>query len=309
MARAARDHAPASGVGRGSGRAPGVARTRRPLDEDKLADRRAAIATWRDVLSDQPNDAGGLHALERLYLGASQLAELVEILRRKIDLATNDAEAIELLARVAQMQEQQMRDPEEAIAAWLEVLERDGEDVRALSELARLYRSAERWADLLDVHERQAMLYEGPAQTDLQIAIARLFAGPLSRPVEALDRWADVLREDPQHATALEAVEAALRDHELRVAAADICGRCTPRRGRTADRAAVALQSEWTEDATTKLRALLEVAQIRELRLGDQGGAFEIYMQALRAAATEPELPSVLAETERLAGDSRAKAS
>jgi len=274
------------------------------LDEDKLNDREAAITTWREVLGDQPNDAGVLHALERLYLAEDKWADLVDVLRRRVDVATNDAEAMELLGRVAKIQEDQLHDPEEAITAWLEVLERDGEDVRALNELARLYRASERWADLLDIHERQAMLYEGPAQTDLQIAIARLLAGPLSRPIEALDRWAMVLREDPQHATALAAVEAALQDDDLRVAAADILRPVYAASGQEARIAQLSLlQSEWTDDATTKLRALIEVAQIREHRLGDVAGAFDIYLQALRAAATEPELQSVLAETERLAGD------
>jgi len=45
---------------------------------------------------------------------------------------------------------------------------------------------------------------------------------PLSRPVEALERWKLVLDQDPENAEAIAAVEAALGDFDLRVTAADI---------------------------------------------------------------------------------------
>jgi len=272
------------------------------LEEEKLGDRTAAIATWRDVLSDQANDPGGLHALERLYLASENWRDLADILRRRIDSASTEAEAIEILARTAQIYEHKLGEPEEAIASWLEVIDRDSEDTRALNELARLYTSSERWVDLLDVHERQAMLYEGPAQTDLVIQIARLLAGPLARPVEALDRWASVLKEYPTNATAVAAVEAALEDSELRVAAADILRPVYAATGQENRIATLSLlQADWTDDPATKLRALVEVVRLRE-RIGDIAGAFEVQLQALKHAATEPELAQVVEDTERLAG-------
>ena len=274
------------------------------LDEEKLGDRNASIATWRDVLSDQPNDPSALHALERLYMGSERWQDLIEILRRKVETVSSDQEAVEILARVAGIHEYKLAEPDEAIAAWLDVVERDSEDVRALNELARLYRTAERWADLLEIHERQAMLYDGPAQTDLHIAIARLLGGPLSRPVEALERWSMILRADPQHATALEAVEKTLDDIDLRVMAADILRPVYGATGQTDRLAELSLlQSEWSDDTATKLKALLEVVQLKEFQLGDKVGAFDVMLQALRFAATEPELPAVVSEVERLAGE------
>ncbi|HEX2688657.1 MAG TPA: hypothetical protein VHN14_18675, partial [Kofleriaceae bacterium] len=109
------------------------------LEEAELGDRDAAIATWRDVLTDQPTDAGALSALERLYLAAAAWRELIDILRRKLDHA-GDLEAKQLLARIAEIHEVMLGEADEAIAAQLEVLDRDGGDRRALDELARLYR-------------------------------------------------------------------------------------------------------------------------------------------------------------------------
>ncbi|HEU4613777.1 MAG TPA: hypothetical protein VFS15_16910, partial [Kofleriaceae bacterium] len=93
-------------------------------------------------------------------------------------------------------------------------------------------------------------------------------------------------------------------DLDLRVSAADILRPVYAATGQEDRLAELSLlQSEWTDDAATKLRALLEVAQLREERLGDKVAAFDVMLQALRYAATEPELASVVAEVERLAGE------
>jgi tetratricopeptide (TPR) repeat protein len=273
------------------------------LEEERLDDKPAAIATWRDVLHETHNDAGALHALERLFQANGQWRDLIEILRRTIDLASDEDDII-LLARVASIHELQLREPDEAISAWLEVLDRDAEHVGALSELARLYEAASRHADLLDIRERQAQLAHGDAQLALHVEIAKLLAGPLARPVDALDRWALVLRTDPEYAEALAAVEAALADLDLRVAAADILRPVYAASGQDERLAQLSQrQSEWTDDPATKLRALAEVVRLREHRLGDKAGAFAAQLEALRHAATEPDLARVVAETERLAGE------
>ena len=274
------------------------------LEEEKLADREAAIATWRDVLHDQTTDAGALHALERLLLASEKWRDLLEVLRRMVDTASSDADAIALLSQIAELHELKLHEPDEAIAAWLEVLDRNGEHARGLAELARLYRAAGRQADQLDIYERQAALAHGPEQIALHVEIAKLLGGSLGRPVEALDRWETVLHSEPQHAEALAAVEAALADHDLRVGAAEILRPVYAATAQDERLAQLSLrQADWTDDPATKLRALTEVVQLREHRLGDKAGAFDAQLQALRHAATEPELAKVVSETERLAGE------
>ena len=271
------------------------------LEEDMLAEPTSAIATWRDILNDQPTDAGALNALERLYQGAEKWRELVDVLHRKLDHA-QDPEAKQLLGRIAEIHEAVLGEPDEAIAAHLEVLDRDPSDRRALDELARLYRQADRHADLLDVLERQAQL--DPANAAIHVEIARLLAGPLARPVEALERWSIVLQGEPAHPQALDAVQAALGEPDLRVMAADIL---RPVYGATNQHERLAqLQlraADWVDDPGAKLRALDEVVRLREHQLGDKAGAFEALLLALRHAATEPELPRVLADVERVAGE------
>ncbi len=272
------------------------------LDEQRLADRPAAIATWREVLSDTPTDTPALAALERLYEQDGAWEDLVEVLRRKHDQAS-PIEARELLLRIAELHEQRLADPEEAIGAYLEVLDRDGADARALGELARLYRSAERHADLLDVIDRQAAS-DPVRRPALLVDSARLLAGPLARPVEALERWRAVLSHDQQHAEALEALEGALGDPDLRIIAVDILRPVYEASGQYERLSNLYERSvEWTDDVGAKLGALADVVRLREHRLGDKPGAFSAAVLALRNAATEPELAEVLADVDRLAGE------
>ncbi|HMG57223.1 MAG TPA: hypothetical protein VK601_27175, partial [Kofleriaceae bacterium] len=274
------------------------------LEEDQLGDRGAAIATWRDVLSDHPADAGALGALERLYQAAEAWHELIDVLRRRLDHA-DDALARQLLARIAEIHEVMLEEPDEAIAAHLEILDREPGDRRALDELARLYREAARHADLLDVLERQAELDATTGATvDRHVEIARLLSGPLGRPLEALERWSTVLAAELEHPIAIAAVEAALGDPELRVAAAAILRPVYAASAHYDRLAELQLRAaDWADDPASKLRAYAEVVQLREHRLGDLAGAFAAQLLALHHAATEPELAQVIAETERLAGE------
>jgi tetratricopeptide (TPR) repeat protein len=273
------------------------------LEEHQLGDREAAIRTWRDVLDDQPQDRDALDALERLYTGTERWRDLIDVLRRKLDHTADGAAARGLLARIAEIHEVMLEDPDEAIAAHLEIVDREPADRAALAELARLYRAGARHADLLDVLERQA-LGEPASRVAIETEIAQLLGGPLARPTEALDRWAAVLAVEPLHPQAHAAVSAALEDAELRLQAASILRPVYAATAQYARLAALQLRaSEWADDPAVKLRALAEVVVLRERHLGDPAGAFAAQLLALHHAATEPELPSVVAETERLAGD------
>nr|MBA3455916.1 tetratricopeptide repeat protein [Deltaproteobacteria bacterium] len=272
------------------------------LEEEQLSDRAAAITTWRDLLTDQPTDAGALNALERLYEQSESWRELIDVLHRKLDHAA-PYEARQLLSRVAEIHEVMLEEPDEAIAAHLDIIDRDPSDAASLKELARLYRAGNRHADLLEVLERQAAL-DDSARVGLSIEIAQLLAGSLGRPTEALDRWKAVLDEVPDHPQALAAVEAALDDIDLRLTAADILRPVYDGTGQYARLALLQRRTvDWADDPGAKLRALAEVVRLREYQLDDKAGAFDALVTALQYAATEPELPQVVGELERLAGE------
>ena len=118
------------------------------LEEERLGDLDAAIAAWRQVLADDPDHAEAHAALDRLLTTRGRWPELIDLIRQGLDRAEPAAAKASLL-RIAQLQEQRLAAPGEAVAALREVLDRDGDDDHALAELARLVRAADRPSELV----------------------------------------------------------------------------------------------------------------------------------------------------------------
>ena len=277
------------------------------LEEQRLHDRARAAATWRDVLTEDPEDLGALAALERLYQAGEQWRDLAEVLRRQLELAPEVAAKVGLLRRLAELHEIMLDAPAEAVAANLEILDLAADDTTAMAELARLYREQGRHGDLLEILERRLAIADALGDADAAARrheLAELLAGPLRQPGQALDRWAEVLDLEPAHAGALAAVRRALDDPELAGRATAILEPLYEATGQDQALTALLLATAAREsDPRDKLRRLLRVAEIRERRLADPAGALDAVVAALAVAVAEPELPEVLAEVDRLAAD------
>ncbi len=277
------------------------------LDEQRLGDPDRAIATWRDVLVEAPEHPAALANLERLYQARDRWRDFAELLRHKIDRAEAPATKVAELRRLAEVHEVMLTEPGEAIVAHLEVLDHVGDDTAALDELARLYREANRPADQLDILERRLAVADARADVDRvarRAELATLLGGPLARPADALERWAEVLTIEPEHPAALAAVSQAFDDAELAPRAAAILEPLYEATGKDRELAAMLATAAGREAVPReRTRLWMRVGRIREQRLGDAAGAFTAVVAALRASVAEPELPEVIAEVDRLAGD------
>lgn len=276
------------------------------IEEEKQEDGDAAVTTWREVLTEDPEDGSALDALERLLAAQEKPAELCEILRRRVELADEPEERKRQLSRIAVIQENDLEDSAEAIVAYLEILDHLPEDRQTLVELSRLYGSRERFPDLLDILERRLGVAQGDDDAgevaDLTFAIAELLRAKLTREREALERYADVLQVKPDHTGALDAVEGLTRDDELRTRASEILAPIYQAGGDHAELANLYLRvADGHSDPRDQLRYLRDVAELREQHLDDKNGAFDITSRAVKAAVSEPELPFLINELARLA--------
>jgi tetratricopeptide (TPR) repeat protein len=289
----------------GAGRLGFLARAAE-LDETRLGDPDRAIATWREVAADDPANAGAIAALERLYQARDRWADLAELVRLKIDLADEPAIKIGELRRLAEIHEVMLAAPGEAIVAYLEILDLAADDVAALDELARLYREANRPLDRLDILERRLAVADDRADADRVARRAELagLLAELRRGPEALERWAEILVLDPEHAAATAAVRAGFDDPELAPRAGAILEPLYEATGRDRELAELlTIAAERESSARERVRLWSRVATIHEGRLSDRPAALTAAVAALRAAVAEPELPETIAVVDRLAGE------
>ncbi len=281
------------------------------LEEKSLGDIEAAVATLRAILEVDPQDATAIDALDRIFEAGANHRQRVEILRKRIGMAGDAAARQELWRSVASLLEKDVGDVDQAIAACVSILDENPEDDQALETLARLYEQQGRHRDRLEIIERRLALRKpkDAQRVELLKQIAKLLEGPLGDPAGALERWRELLERAPADAEALAAIQRFLApgtEGSLRLAAAHVLEPIYEKGGRYAELAAIVrIYVEAESDVRTRLGELMRLAALEETRLGDTEGALQTTASAIRDALTEPELPALLDDYERLAGPQR----
>jgi tetratricopeptide (TPR) repeat protein len=171
-------------------------------EQFKLPDQ--AIKHYRDALEAVPEHLGAIRALERIYRVREQWAELVDVLRRKVDAVADPEEALVAKLELAEAYEDRVADKSKAIDQYKRVLGDDARNLQALKGLERLYAQQQLWQDLLDVLERQLEVVQNDRdQVALLVRIAGMWEEEFLKPDKAADRLERVVEMDPLHAGAL----------------------------------------------------------------------------------------------------------
>mgnify|MGYP000119557685 CR=1 FL=1 len=107
--------------------------------EEEMADATKAIGTFRRVLEVEQDNMQAILALDRLYERGQHWAELSDVLRREIRLANSDAEIVALQFRLGQLYEQSLRDVDNAIEVYREILTSNPTHAPTLEALEQLF--------------------------------------------------------------------------------------------------------------------------------------------------------------------------
>ncbi|HWB73585.1 MAG TPA: hypothetical protein VG755_01495, partial [Nannocystaceae bacterium] len=169
------------------------------LAEEKLGDRRAAIAAYNDVLAHHGDHAEALAGLLRQYERESRWADAAEILHRQ--LASADPEtAANLLVVLGSIYSDRLQSREAAVPVWSELLRLSPGHDRAIRRLRDAYVADARWGDLQALYEGQGRLADVvevlqsaadrlgdvEARVALYRRVAELCQGKLGQPERAL---------------------------------------------------------------------------------------------------------------------------
>ena len=123
--------------------------------EEQIGEIDEAIGAMQRVLEIDGADLKALDGLVRLYDQESRWSELAYTLTRKVELAKDTSDNVELRMRVAALCEGDLGDPEAAVQWYRGVLDFDAGHVGALSALERLYTGQEAWSELIQTFELQ----------------------------------------------------------------------------------------------------------------------------------------------------------
>ena len=182
------------------------------LARTELADRDLAREYYVKALELRGDDRRALTALESLHEEAGDAAALLNIIRRRVEVAENDGERKKLLFRQAKLCSDVLEDRAGAISVYEAVLDVDM-DAAAIDALEGLYVAAGRSNDLVVLYERR-LEKNPPDKADLRVKIAQVAETKLHDTARAFDELGEALALDGQHPGAIAELERLLRDSE-----------------------------------------------------------------------------------------------
>jgi tetratricopeptide (TPR) repeat protein len=178
------------------------------LARGRLADAVLAKQSYRRALELRPEETRALEALEALHEEAAEHEQLIEVLRRRADIAPNDDEKRAILYKLAKICDASLGDRDRAISVYEQIVDL-GLDAPAIAALERLYRASSRWGDLVALSERELAADGTTADRNaaLHHALGRIFEKELVEPERAFESYAEALRVNPTHDATVHSLE------------------------------------------------------------------------------------------------------
>jgi tetratricopeptide (TPR) repeat protein len=166
-------------------------RRRAEILADNLGETDAAAAELEALIAADPGDRAALGLLDQIYEKAERHDDHLVVLQRLVHTASETAERLGLLRRLAMLWESRPGGLDTTADALEHILRLEARDPDAFAALTRVYRQARRPIALADVLTRQIDLTEDvEARIPLQLALAETYEQELMDPAKAYDAYA-----------------------------------------------------------------------------------------------------------------------
>jgi tetratricopeptide (TPR) repeat protein len=256
------------------------------LYEQALDQPEAARRAWEAVLDIDANDMEALDSLGQLHAAASSFRDLAEILERKLALLEVPSQRRILRLQAAQLYDEQLTEPDQAVTHLRAVLDDSAGDPEALAALDTIFAREERHADLLEVLDARAAA-GGADRDELALRAARVTEVDLSDVEGGIGRYQTILAASPANAGAREALWNIARGSDYRlqaIAALEPVLRAGREWEPLVELLELRLAAEDVADA--RIATLSDIARIEEVERRDTHKAFEAWARALTEEAT-----------------------
>lgn len=257
------------------------------LTDQSHGDPARALALYEQALELAPDHLDALTGIEHIQERTGKYRDLLATLERMLSGASTPRQKTRLLARIAQLQEQEFLDHGQAISSLEALLTIDPKNSAAFSDLERLRRDEQNWSELAAVYETHAEVVTDQNQkAALLVESAKVQRTQLNNPHKAIETFEKVLAIKPEDAEALAGLA------ELRQASGD------------AEEALKAIQLLAKSAPTPEAQAQqhLRAAQLLHSRK-EIAAAVEQYQLALEAVPSHAEASAELRKAYLELGD------
>jgi len=225
-----------------------------------------AAQTYREVLDIEVSNLQAMRGLSRVYEALEQWAELVKILEAELEVVNTERERIDLLLKVARLQEDQFLKADIAAQRLEQAVEIDPNQEEAYVGLARCYRKLRQWSELITTYDRHiAATIDRRTKIDLYGAIAQVYSDEISDAERAIDAYRNIVDLDETNVPALEALSKLYEKTGDINAAIDSMTRV----------------AELTPDAKQRVEAFFRIGKALDEKVGDRVSAQDRYEMAL----------------------------
>jgi tetratricopeptide (TPR) repeat protein len=254
-----------------------------------------AAEAWQRVLDLVPEDREAMLGVVESLRGGDQPEAFAQAIRRAVVSEEDQEVRARLLADLAAVLDERLGDAQGAILTSKRLLELAPKDREAHARLDRLCVRSERWVDLGEVLTREVALAEeagdAAALVGFRQRLAELKETRLLDREGALALYEQVLQARPDHPEAIARLEAMLQKDPTSARAALALETAYAAQG-DAQRQAAVLEVRAGErpDAVERKTLYMELAEIRERKLGDPELAFLALCKAFREDPTDRAL-------------------
>ncbi|HEY5946714.1 MAG TPA: tetratricopeptide repeat protein [Kofleriaceae bacterium] len=268
--------------------------------EDRIGDSPKAVEFFKKALSIESDDLNALAALEAIFTREEKFSELLDIYRRRIDIAEDPDERLDFLNRTASIHEEMLNAPDEAISIYNEILGQAPDDMKALRALDRLYVQRQQWRDLGDNISRQLALVEQPyEQVALLVRLAQLRETHLNEIAAAVETYRQVLEHEDQNRDAVMALERLIANPEHELTIANILEPIYKARGEWTKQIGIyEIMAKHAFDPARKIELLHMISELHEIGGDNADAAFATFSRAMRE---DPRNETTHAQLDRLA--------
>lgn len=177
-----------------------------PLYSDKLKAQDKAAAVWQAILKIRPDDEEAFDALSEYFGSTDRWADLVKLLKARIESSRDHSEIRRLHRRVAEIMEVKFNNPTEAMRSYEAMLELAPDDLDVVRKLKTFYESRRDWNKYIAVARRELQALEGKERSEMLRSLARLALEKGRDIALGIALWKEVREQDPEDVEAFNAL-------------------------------------------------------------------------------------------------------